>query len=144
MSRPFSSPVRIESSLPYPFISYQPQAETIERFTEARAFLRKKNYLWKARLSRGPVIWLLAPSPPLQSVSLTGDTQEDGERRTICRRKRGGARAWSWIRQMLESLVLYKLFNPFCPQTIYAAQDDFVFLLHVEFGYGLVVWIFLN
>ncbi len=51
-------------------------------------------------------------SPPLPSVSSTGDTQQDHEKKTSCWRERGG-RGWarSGIIRTQEYLVLYKLFN---------------------------------
>jgi hypothetical protein len=79
---------------------------------------RVLNDLWRAMLSRGRMIWLLAhPFPPLPSESSTGDKQEDRERETSCWREGGegwggrGAesydrkKAWSSINHSILSCV---------------------------------------
>ncbi len=56
---------------------------------------RVLNELWRTRLSRRRMMWLLAhPLPPLPSAISTGDTQEDWERETTCWQERGVGGAW--------------------------------------------------
>jgi hypothetical protein len=54
-----------------------------------------------------------SPSPPLLSLSSTGDTLDEWERQTTWWRERGGGRGWarSWTIGLQESLVHYKSFN---------------------------------
>jgi hypothetical protein len=74
-----------------------------------RSRQRVLNDLKRTRLSCRLIIWLkdTPPSPPLPSVSSTGETQEDGERETTCRRERGeggGGGAQSYDGETLSSM----------------------------------------
>jgi hypothetical protein len=63
---------------------------------------------------RGPgflaILWFGSSPPPLPSVSSTGDTQEDWEKKPTWWQK-GGGRGRSRIIRPQESLVLFKSFN---------------------------------
>ncbi len=58
------------------------QPGSIERFIEGHAFFNLINFMIRLQVHPLP--------PSLQSVSSTGNTQEDWERETTCKRKRGG------------------------------------------------------
>ncbi len=60
-------------------------------------FQRVLNDIWRTRLSRRRVIWLLPhPFPPLPAVSWIGDTQEDWEMRQLADGRGGGEGAKSY------------------------------------------------
>jgi hypothetical protein len=74
---------------------------------------RVLNDLWRTKLSRHRIIWLL-PYPLLVSVSSTGDTQDEKERQLADGRAEGGGAGGATSNNPRESLVLNKAFNTLC------------------------------